>query len=259
MTPRSISLVLAIALALTGGVGCGGDDDDDGGGGGGKTNAAKPKPKAPVAAKAKGQEVISFIPTLESTVPEDERTSIRRRLRDRDFAADPTGVENRDPFRSFVMPQAGIGLLGQPAGPTVEPTETCTKKKMVASGHSINELTLIGIVLRGTQRNAKRYALFRDSRGNGHIVERDQCLGKEKARVKDIAEGLVTLELTPDQVPGLPPKPPEEKSIPLYPNELPIADQFDDDEEAPPPPSAPPVAPMGPPVPPPPGAKADGS
>ena len=86
---------------------------------------------------------------------------------------------------------------------------------------------LIGIVAQGTTR----YALFSDSRPEGHIVHRGDCLGKEKARVKEIGAGFVTLELSPEPVPNQDPRAPEERSIPLYPKELPLTEEEGSDDE----------------------------
>ncbi len=257
---------LAVTLVgLLGGAGCG---DDEGGGGGkdakakaDEAKAAKKKKKDDKAkADAKGgrggkrPEVISFIPTLEKVVPDEDRKKIRRKLKERDFAIDFTGTENRDPFRSYLLPQlaadgGGTEIVGATAG---QPTELCTKSQLVAPGHALRDLALIGIVRRGTQR----YALFRDSGGVGHIVDRGKCLGREKAKVTEIGESLVTIEILPE----LPPDatvipPPEKKSIPLYPSELTI-DSFEEDEDAP---TAPSVAPAAPPTPPATMAPPDGS
>lgn len=260
-------VALAVTLVgLLGGAGCG---DDEGGRGSNKDakakaeedKAAKKKKKddkakadAGKGGKGKRPEVISFIPTLEKVVPEEDRKKIRRKLKERDFSIDFTGTDNRDPFRSYLLPQLSADGGGEPtvAATAGQPTELCTKSQLVAPGHALRDLSLIGIVRRGTTR----YALFRDSGGVGHIVDRGKCLGREKAKVTEIGESLVTIEILPE----LPPDatvipPPEKKSIPLYPSELAI-DDFDETDDAP---SAPSVAPAAPPTPPATMAPPDGS
>jgi len=215
--------VLALALALAG---CGGDE---GGGGGAADQQAKADAKKKAAAKKKDDakkkkkvgklEVASFISTLERTVPADEAPTIRRRLKERDFAFDPTGSENRDPFRSYLLPQVGTG---EPVGTaaTARPTEQCSKNKLIATNYALRDMALLGIVVRGAQR----FAMFRDAKGKGHLVERGRCLGREKALITEIGDGHVTVEIMPEAVAGGAEPTPEKRSIPLYANELTIDD-----------------------------------
>ena len=217
---------LVIALAVL--AGCG----DDGGGGGPKSGAKKTPVKKPAdKAKAKKLEVISYIQTLEKVVPAEEAGSIRRRLKDRDFQSDLTGTENRNPFQSFTLPQVGPETTQLPTGPgpAPQPTDLCARNKLIASSYPIKDLALIGVVRRGAQY----FALFRDAHGVGHVVERGKCLGREKALVTAIGDGLVTIERIPDAVQGGPEPVPVTETIPLYQTEI-TADDFDS-EEAPPP------------------------
>lgn len=151
-----------------------------------------------------------------------------------DFAADPTGGERRDPFRSYVVRQQGISDRDSP-GPDIGKSERCTEKNMIApnpmardprarAAYSLRDLRLVGIVLRGTNS----YALFKDRANFGHIVRRGNCLGKEKAKVTKIGAGFVRLELIPesaavgttgDTATG---RPIQKRSIKLYPEELPV-------------------------------------
>jgi Tfp pilus assembly protein PilP len=226
----------AIAAALAAFVaGCG---DDEGGGGGGAQDSAKAKEdaaKKAAAKKAKDDkkkkqkvkiEVASFIPTLERTVPLEEAATIRRRLKERDFAVDPTGTENRDPFRSYLLPQ----VSNEPVSPiaSARPTDRCPKKKLVASNYALRDLVLMGIVVRGAQR----FALFRDAK-DGHLVDRGSCLGREKALVTEIGDGHVTIEILPEMVAGGAEPTPEKRSIPLYASEITVED-VDDLDETPP-------------------------
>jgi hypothetical protein len=230
-TTKVITMVAALAIAT--GAGCG---EDDGGGGGAKP-AAKPAAKKPAPAKksSKGKkaEELSFIPTLERTVPEAERKKIRRRLTDRDFVATADGTGNRDPFRSFVLPLAGVpgGPNGLTTQPTAEPTEQCSKRDLIASNYPVKSLSLIGIIKKGN----RRYAMFRDTGGRGHIVDLKKCIGKEKALVTEMSEDFVTYAIIPEQIPGQPLRPAIEETIRLHPDELRVEDVFDEDAPSTPP------------------------
>jgi hypothetical protein len=109
-----------------------------------------------------------------------ERDAIRHTFKPRDFQ----GVDIRDPFQSFVL-----GSLGPLEGTKVaEPTPKCTRKEQfVATAANYQTLKLIGIVSQGTQRKV----LLTDGR-IGHIVKKGDCVGKEKAVVKDIGAGYIT-------------------------------------------------------------------
>jgi hypothetical protein len=214
--------VLAIALAVL--VGCGDD-------GGGTSNQPAPKagggakPKAKPKAKGKEKAGLKDYPKIEDRVPEIERPTIRHEFRESDFLGDPTGLDNRDPFRSYVVKQ-GSGLdTGMAAGAPVEKPQ-CNQRALVASNYNLRDLRLVGIVTRGV----RKYALFQDPSDYGHIVNRNDCLGREKAKIKDIGSGFVTLELVPETAANAAPRPPEERSIPLYPNELKLGetDRFSD-------------------------------
>jgi Tfp pilus assembly protein PilP len=232
---RARKLLLAITIAGFA-AGCG----DDGGGGAAADQKSKDDAAAKKAADKKKrdekkkkkkvkEEVASFIATLERVVPPEEAPTIRRRLKERDFAIDPTGAENRDPFRSFLLPQVGADQPTGPTGPVVaRPTDQCAKNKLVATNYALRDLKLIGIVVRGAQR----YAMFKDAKGEGHMVERGKCMGREKALVTEIGDGHVTIEIVPEAVAGAGGVEPtsEKKSIPLYPNELTV-DDVDESED----------------------------
>jgi hypothetical protein len=204
-------LLTAVLLAA-----CGGDHEDGAGA------PAPPTPAAPAATAKMGEgaQGLQTYRKVEDVVPEDERATIRRQFRDRDFMGDPTGSENRDPFRSYVINQPEL-IVDTRSG--AEQTDRCPTKQLVASQHSMRDLRLVGIVSRGI----RRFALFQGGGDVGHIVTRGDCVGKEKARVKDVGEGFVTLEQAAEQAPGQPPLPPEEHSIALYPEEQPLAPDED--------------------------------
>jgi len=151
----------------------------------------------------------------------------RHKFTERDFVPDVTGDENRDPYRSYVINNAGTRRPTEAAA--VDVTEICNKDNSVASNYSLRDLRLIGIVLRGT----KSYALFRDSGAYGHIVRRGDCLGKEKARVESIGAGFVRLTVIPEAPPGAPAPPPQVRDISLHPEEISLEpeESGEDDEE----------------------------
>ena len=64
----------------------------------------------------------------------------------------------------------------------------------MASGYSYAELKLVGIVAQGTQRKVLM-TLGKD----GYIIKRGDCVGKEKAVVKDIGLGYITFLVDPDE------------------------------------------------------------
>jgi len=179
--------------------------------------------------------------------PCPERETIRHEFRDRDFVAE----QARDPFQSFVIVPNG---LGQPSTSKPDFDKTCSRPdQLVATNYSYEDLKLVGIVAQGTQRKA----LMMDPNNLGHIVKRNDCVGKEKAAVKDIGTGFVTFVIAPEGDDKVK-RPPVEKSVPLYPNGLqpvmptsqpppadePTAPVIAPPNEAPPPPPAP--APQGP-------------
>jgi Tfp pilus assembly protein PilP len=222
---RATHLLVALAVAVAG---CGGDEAPPAP----KAAAKKPdkKAKAKDKLKPKKLEVISYIPTLEKVVPEAEAKTIRRRLKDRDFQTDLTGTENRNPFQSFTLPQVGPDQPDLPTGPgpAAKPTDLCARNKLIASNYALKDLALIGVVRRGAQY----FALFRDSHGVGHVIERGKCLGREKALVIAIGDGLVTIQRMPDAVEGGPEPVAVTETIPLYQSEI-TADDFDQEEVVP--------------------------
>lgn len=161
--------------------------------------------------------------------PCPERDSIRHVFRDRDFIPDQV----RDPFQSFLIPQIGLDAASERKveGP-------CTRKEQfVATNYSYLDLKLVGIVAQGTQRKV----LMMDRGNYGHIIRRGDCVGKEKAVVKDIGPGFVTFVIQPDPEDRTN-RVPEERSIQLNPKGLQVAPQEIPDV---PTPTAPIVAPPG--------------
>jgi hypothetical protein len=186
---------------------------------------------APGAPGAKGP-LTAYI-HVEDLMDASERSTIRHQFRESDFAQDPNG-DNRDPFRSSYMLDIGLPSSGNNL-PT-DATEQCTAKQMVATSYSVRDLRLVGIV-------------SQDSSNFGQIVTRGDCLGKEKARVKEIGAGYMTLEVMPDVGIAGATQTVQERSIPLYPEELPMTSRTLEDSDSGgttitpvlPPSSAPPV------------------
>lgn len=153
-------------------------------------------------------------------VPED----LRRDLGEGDFDPDPSGARNRDPFQSFVIDQPE--LLQRDDEDEHDRDEICDDGSSVATDYALSDLSLMGIVLRGTTG----YALFRDGHGDGHIVRRGECLAAEQAIVTGIGSDYVQLETeTGEGGDGEPQT--DEKEILLHPDESPDSVLADPDEE----------------------------
>jgi Tfp pilus assembly protein PilP len=193
---------LAIGLAA-----CGGDDDDD-------APKGPPKPAAPAAPVRAGGLGGGILPQVhvEQRVPPGERATIRRPFLPCDFIVGSCRkVVNRDPFQSFTIIQPGMASATQET--KAEVTPICTDpKQMIATNYSYGDLKLVGIVTVGTQRKV----LMTDAAKGGYIIKRGDCVGKEKAVVKDIGIANVTFEVQADAAGTRG----EERSIQLYPNQL---------------------------------------
>ena len=158
-----------------------------------------------------------------------ERDTIRRPFRPRDFVA---SFDTRDPFQSFTVSQPDLGAgsgsgSGSGAGAggddkATDPARSCTREdQMVAQSYSYQDLKLVGIVTQGTQRKV----LMLDSTNLGHIIKRGDCVGKEKAVVKEIGKEYITFELH-QELPGPGPggrREPEQRSMQLYPKQIPVS------------------------------------
>ncbi|HSK02884.1 MAG TPA: pilus assembly protein PilP, partial [Kofleriaceae bacterium] len=148
--------------------------------------------------------------------PCQERDTIRRVFRPRDFVST---IETRDPFQSFIVAQPGLGSRSDDDRQT-DPAKNCRREdQMVAQSYSYQDLKLVGIVTQGTQRKV----LMIDSTNLGHIIRRGDCVGKEKAVVKEIGKEFITFEIHPDGVAADGKREPEQRSIQLYPKQLPVS------------------------------------
>lgn len=174
-----------------------------------------------------------------------ERDSIRHEFKDRDFVADQT----RDPFHPFLF-----ALKGLEEEPEKKEEGPCKRQdQFVATNYSYLDLTLVGIVAKGTQRSV----LMMDRGNLGHIVHRGDCVGKEKAVVKDIGPGFVTFSIAADEDDKNPNRGPTERSFQLHPTGLQVAPRDMDNGGYTP--SAPVVAPSKSSPPPPPPAPTQGT
>jgi Tfp pilus assembly protein PilP len=139
--------------------------------------------------------------------PCPERDSIRHVFKERDFVAE----QNRDPFQSFLLPQ--VAALGGPVD--FGPTKACVRDdQIVATSYSYAELKLVGIVAMGTQRK-----VLMMGGPLGYIIKRGDCVGKEKAVVKDIGTSYITFQIEPDAS-TTNQRPPQEHSVQLNPTQL---------------------------------------
>lgn len=203
------ALLVALGFTLLGNPGCGGDEPAAAASDPAK---AAPKKKAATGRAPAGRGRREKTGRLDTYVQIEER--FRLPFGERDFGTDPAGDENRDPFRSYVIRQ-GTGPRELKGAVPIQPTDVCTEENSRAPGHSIRELRLIGLVLRGT----RSYAQFRDPSGFGWIVRLRDCLGKEKAIVEKIGAGFVTLEVVPE-VSSSSEQQAERRDIQLHPAEL---------------------------------------
>ncbi|HEY0192503.1 MAG TPA: hypothetical protein VGC42_15395 [Kofleriaceae bacterium] len=144
--------------------------------------------------------------------PCPERDGIRHAFKERDFATE----QNRDPFQSFLLPQLTIGKRTETMA--IDPTKKCPREdQLIATSYSYQDLKLVGVVAQGTQKK-----VLMMGGPLGYIIKRGDCVGKEKAFVKDIGAGYITFVLDPDSVSTV--RQPEEYSVQLNPKQLALND-----------------------------------
>lgn len=138
-------------------------------------------------------------------------------------------------------------------------TKRCGDESQIRlASYSFLDLKLVGVIKLGLQRKL----LMLDPVNVGHVIARNECIGKERAYVKDIGEEpgvpsrgilgrgiFVTFEIPPDPTQSEA-RPPEERTIYLNPNAR-IGAGTAPPSDAPRPmdPSTPVVAPGGTPAP----------
>lgn len=194
---RALIATAALALSLSA---CGGDDPPAAAS---RPAGNRPHPAAPQAAAAATGTPLSPY----EKIPD----ALRAKLTLRDFQPDPTGDTKRDPFRGYVV----VGHMSVGQGGAESSPPRCSDKATVADSYAIRDLTLIGIILRGT----KSYAMFRDTAGLGHTAHRGECLGKERAVITKIGAGFVRLEQPAETSSSGTPLPAQEREILLHPEE----------------------------------------
>jgi len=155
--------------------------------------------------------------------PCQERDTIREPLTVRDFAPE----QNRDPFESFVLVPAGREANGAGTPLPIDRTKECTKEQMIAPTYSYQDLRLVGIVVRGTQREVLMMPPpSTDPNNYGQLIKRGDCVGKEKAIVREIGTGdsdtggYVLFQIHADATamnPNTAPRPDEIRTVELYP------------------------------------------
>lgn len=210
-------LLLVLAVA-----GCGEDEN---------VSSAPPRPATPAAqtkpAAKKDANAGGITPKLriEDRVTDPEKLTIRHPFRERDFVVDQN---NRDPFQSFVLGGQTLPTSSETTLP-MDITRKCTRAdQFVAPNHSYSELRLVGIVAERTQRKV----LMMDRGNLGHIIKKGDCVGREKAVVKDIGAGYITFQIQPDVGPAGQARSVEEHSVQLYPNQMPVTSQPGPDQDS---------------------------
>jgi Tfp pilus assembly protein PilP len=211
---REIHLLVLLVACVTA---CGGDDSAAVGQAGG------PGGPAPAAAGSGGQ----LVPKLhiEDRVTDAERATIRHQFHDRDFLD-----SNRDPFTSTMLSSAGSGSAGLVPAKVVE-----CHSRIIAPNYSYADLKLVGIVHQGIQNKV----LMMDPNNLGRIISTGECVGKEKAVVKEITQNHVTFLVTPESGPGQGMRPAEEYSVKLHEHDLDTTTQTDLSQPNPEPEAAP--------------------
>jgi hypothetical protein len=82
----------------------------------------------------------------------------------------------------------------RPPGPAGLTPKCPREDQLVASSYSYADLKLVGIVAQGTQRK-----VLMMGGPLGYIIKRGDCVGKEKAVVKEIGLGYITFQVEPDE------------------------------------------------------------
>lgn len=185
---------------------------------------ARPATAPPAAPAGAGKALVPKLKVEDRVADPAEKLSIRHQFRDRDFAIE---VSNRDPFQSFVVGQKGMGSPSDGSTLQRDITKNCQRpEQFVASNYSYTDLRLVGIVA----ERAQRKVLMMDAGNLGHIIKKGDCVGREKAVVKDIGTGFITFQVQPEDTSTGQPRTLEEHSVQLYPNQAPVQSQPTPDE-----------------------------
>lgn len=174
-----------------------------------------PPPNQQTSKPGAGKEAqLRFHTKIDDVLGEEQAQRLRHKFSVDDFGPSIGTNARRDPFRSLAAAQ--LAAAAEQESQPSDPGQLC--KEVVAEDSAIRDLRLVGIVLRGS----RSYALFVDKASKGHIVTKSDCLGVEKARVTSVRAGFVTLQITPEVVQGGPESQLQERTIALYPDEIPV-------------------------------------
>ena len=188
--------LVRLALVVMVAAGCGDDTPGQNG------NPGPPPPPPPPANAGK----LNKMQRIEDLVSDREKGSIRHQFKERDFSVE----QNRDPFQSFI-------ISPQQIGPEQKKTESgprlCKDDKVSAQSYSVQELRLVGIVAEGIAHKALVMG------GNvGYILSPGDCVGREKAVVKEINDDFLTMVGQPDA--NDPNRPQEQYEKTLHPKQV---------------------------------------
>lgn len=111
-----------------------------------------------------------------------------------------------------------------------EPLDLATS--CTGEGYSYQDLKLVGIV----SHKGQRKALLLDSTNLGYITKLGDCVGKEKAVLKEISKESITFEIHPEMGASGPKRDPVQRTVQLYPKQIPGSSP----PSSPPPPPTPP-------------------
>lgn len=149
--------------------------------------------------------------------PDDGKLYCKRpELTEADFK--PEG--NRDPFHSYLIDTVVENQEPNTQDVHITIADACKDAKIVAANQGISELKLVGIVSRGT----KAYSLWIDQQQRGHRAQRNDCLSKDHAKIKDIQENYVILQRFPPQ--GASTQQIPEETIALHPEDEDLNNQL---------------------------------
>lgn len=210
MMRKGLTLLLLFAAS-----GCGGEDPPPPPP---KRKAAAPRSAPKAAASKPTKQKSSNTSRLEGIYEPDVVENLRVTLTSMDFVPDPSGEENRDPFRSYVIAQAGLGTGSSDTQKAA--TDRCKKRRngrmisaLVANQEPLGSLKLRGIVYSGRSSRA----LFSGPGRTAYSVGVGDCLGAEKAKVRAIFSTYIRIEMPQE---GTTAEEKQTQDIRLHPEEL---------------------------------------
>jgi Tfp pilus assembly protein PilP len=163
---------------------------------------ATPQMGKPSAAQTKGGKPDAVAGVADGIYAKVDDAKYRVTLTREMFTPDPTGEINRDPFRSYVIEETPVATAGNKSTRKDE-----CEKGLVAETVGLRDLTLTGIVKRGTTA----FALFEDKNGDGWVAKRGECLSKDKSKISEIGSASITVTIGTEE---------REEEWKLHPEEL---------------------------------------